>query len=623
MNPDVIIPDDNGPGLTLIVLQVVSVLGACVFLYSSRFYPIALLPSIFLLGLAVFLAVLSRYRLFSVLLIGLTASLILSLRFDYLPWGDPWFEYGMVQRIIAFHSIDPSVYSSQLPVMHLTITSLSLFSGVNPLDLLKFILPPLSVIGLYAVYRFTQDISSSAKTAFFAGILLLCGTPYLHWTTQGVRETLGIALFALALYVSFTAIQSHKRGYLFLSLLLICGLVLTHDLSSIMFLLVWIAVSLTFLFLICNRDKIRTTGVYSLIIATTTVLFIVAWGLGRSIYGYSQFSGLMNTVSYSKYGVPLFILSLIVIYLLPLKIPAQILMLRSIMDKILIRKNIIYIVFIIGTIVGSGVVINFVLGKSGFVLSYPLPMFFNGICMIVLALIGLYYFLEISRLHILAWIAALALLLVLSMTNIVPFVDPLRFMEFLYIPLAIIAAFGVTRIAELIGSPRFFSIIFSSIVIVSIITSFPSVVFFGQPFEQYHPFYDNRNWVINHDVTEISVISWLKTNGAKGIVGTDSYVGYAARAILVTDPLPVDSLYSFVRSQGYSHDAGINSENRYLIIVSRMNKYLEFGAQWLKEKKSLEETDLRKINDECNKLYDNGKAIIYSFSTPCCWVPPS
>ena len=86
--------------------------------------------------------------------------------------------------------------------------------------MLKFIIPPLSVIALYAVYRFTKNISSSTKTAFFAGILLLCGTPYLHWTTQAVRETMGIALFALALYVSFTAIQSHKKQYLLLSLLL-------------------------------------------------------------------------------------------------------------------------------------------------------------------------------------------------------------------------------------------------------------------------------------------------------------------------------------------------------------------------------------------------------------------
>ena len=208
------------PSLTLIALQVVSVLGAGAFLFTSRFSPLMLVPAVVLFGLAVFLAGYSRHRLFSIILIGLFTALILSLRFDYLTWGDPWSEYGMIQEIIAYHSLDPSVYAAQLPVMHVIIATISLFSGINPLDLLKFIIPPLSVIGLYAVYRLTKNISTSTKTAFFAGILLLCGTPYLHWTTQGVRESIGIALFALALYVSFTAIQSHKKQYLLLSLLL-------------------------------------------------------------------------------------------------------------------------------------------------------------------------------------------------------------------------------------------------------------------------------------------------------------------------------------------------------------------------------------------------------------------
>ena len=615
MNDCVIIPEDKDSSLTLIALQVVSVLGAGVFFYTSRFYPFALVPAILLLGVAVFLAGYSRHRLFSILLIGIVTSLILSLRFDYLTWGDPWFEYGMIQRILAFQSIDPSVYPAQLPVTHVIVATISLFSGINPLDLQKIIIPSLSVIGLYAVYRFTKDISSSTETAFFAGLLLLCGTPYLHWTTQGVRETVGIALFALALYVSFTAIQSHKKGYLFVSLLLIGGLVLTHDLSSIMFLLVWIAVSLTFLYLMCDRDRIRTTGLFSLIIASTAVIFIVAWGCERSIYGYSQFSSLMNTVFYSEYGIALLILSLIFLYLLPLKIPDKILVLRSIVNKILIRKNIIYAVFITGTVVSSGVVLNFVLGKSSFVLSYPLPMFFNGICMILLSLIGLYYFLEIDRLHILAWIAALALILVLSMSNMVPFVDPLRFMEFLYIPLAIIAAFGVTRIAGHFRLSKILPLVLAVFVIISVATSFPPLVFLGNSFEPGHPLFDTRSWVIQHQNSEISAISWLNDSHALGIIETDAYVKYAVLGIIRTDALTIQSEYTFVKEGGYPQSSDTSAEQHYLLILSRFTNYMEFGAQWLKEKKPLDREDLTKIDRDCNVLYDNGNAVIFSFST--------
>jgi hypothetical protein len=604
---------DTSP--VLVVLQVMSVLGAGIFLFTSRFYAIALVPAVVLLGLAVVLACYSHYRLFSLLIIGLFATLILSLRFDYLTWGDPWFEYGMIQAIIAYHSLDPSVYSAQLPVMHVVIATISLFSGINPLDLLKYIIPPLSVIGLYAVYRFTKEISSSTKTALFAGLILLCGTPYLHWTAQGVRESIGIGLFALALYVSFTAIQSHKKQYLFLSLLLAGGLVLTHHLSSMIFLITWIAVSLTYLYLICDMNRIRTTGLFSLLIAVTAVVFMMVWWMGRLDYEYTEFTRLMNSTYHSDFGIVLFIVSLVALYLIPLAIPDKIVVLRSIVTRIFAWKNIIYAVFIAGAVVGSAVVLNFVLGRSGFVLNYPFPMFFNGICMILLALIGIYYFLEPGRLHFLAWIVILGLALVLSMSNIVPFVDPLRFLEFLYIPLAIIAAFGLTRIADLALLSKIFPFILAVFVVVSVVTSFPSVVFWGTAFEPGHPLFDTRSLVIQHQASEISAISWLGNSHATGVMETDSYVGYAAGGMISTNVLTIQSLYPFVRDGDYPQDLSQTSQQHYLLILSRFTEYMEFGAQWLGEKHTLDQENLTKIGRDCNELYDNGDAEIFSYST--------
>lgn len=605
--------EDIDPSLTLIALQVVSVIGAGVFLFTSRFYPIVLVPAILLIGMVVFLACYSRYKLFSLLMIGIVFSLILSLRFDFLTWGDPWFEYRMIQEIIAYHSLDPSVYPAQLPVMHVIIATISLFSGINPLDLLKYIIPPLSVIGLYAVYRFTKDISST-ETAFFAGLLLLCGTPYLHWTTQGVRETIGIALFVLALYVSFKAIQSHKKQYLIVALLLVCGLILTHHLSSMIFLIIWIAVSLTFLYLMCDLNRIHATALFSLLIALATLIVMVVWWRGRLGFAYTEFNHLLNTVYHSEFGILLFFISLIILYLLPLLIPDKIGVLRSIVSQILKRKKIIYIVFIAGTLVCSVVVLNFITGKSGFVLSYPLPMFFNGICMIILAIIGLYYFLEINRLHILAWVAALSLVLILSMSNLMTFVDPLRFTEFLYIPMAIVAAVGLTRIVNLVPRKKVFPLILAIFVIVSVVTAFPSVVFWGSTFEPGHPFFDTRSLVIQHPSSEISALSWLNNSHAAGFIDTDSYVGYAGVGIIRTGILTVQSEYPFVRQGGYPQSSSQNAQQHYMLILSRFTDYMEFGTQWLGKKQPLDQGNLTQIDHDCNLLYNNGNAVIFSYS---------
>ena len=615
MNSCVIIPENKDPSLTLIAFQLVSVLSAGVFIYTSRIYPIALVPAILLLGVAVFLAGYSRYRLFSILLIGIFTALILSLRFDFLTWGDPWFDYGMIHRIIAYQTLNPSIYIAQFPILHVNIAAISLLSNVDPISLQKFIIPLVSVLTVYAVYKLTKDISSS-ETAFYAGLLLISGTPYLHWTTQGVRETVGLALFILTLYVCIRAIRCESKGYLLLSLLLIGGVVLSHHLSMGIFLLVWLAVSLTFLYIVCDITRMRKAILFSLIITITSVVFMLGWWSAIGGWEFGQFNGLMNTIFHSDFGIPLFVVSLIIIYLIPLIVPEKICSLRSLVMQILQRKDTIYGIFIIGAVIGCIVVMNYILGKSGFPLSYPLPMLFNGICMVVFSLIGLYYFLKKERLYVLVWIAVLSLALILSLSNIIQIEDRIRFIEFLYIPLSIIAAFGITRIAESIGSPRIFPVLVTIFVVISIITAFPSVVFFGQSFEPGHPLYDNRSWVIQHQPTEISAISWLDACKAKGVIETDAYVGYAARGIILTDTLSTRSEYPFMRDGGYPQSSDANAQQHYILILSRMKAYIEFGIQWLKEKKPFSDTDLEKINNECNILYDNGNAVIYSFSTP-------
>ena len=614
MNTCAIIQGDKDPSLTLIVFQLVSVLGAGVFLFTSRFYPVALAPSILLLGVAVFLAGYSRHRLFSIILIGTFTALILSLRFDFLTWGDPWFEYGMVNRIIAYQTLNPSIYVAQFPILHVNIAAISLLSNVDPISLQKFIIPLVSVLAIYAVYKLTKDISSS-ETAFYAGLLLISGTPYLHWTTQGVRETLGLALFILTLYVCIRAIRCESKGYLLLSLLLIGGVVLSHHLSMGIFLLVWISVSLTFLYIVCDITRMRKAILFSLIITVTSVVFMLGWWCAKGGWEFGQFNRLMNTIFLSPFGIPLFFVSLIIIYLIPLIVLEKILSFRSLVTQLLQRKDVIYGVFIIGAVIGCVVVMNYIFGKSGFSLSYPLPMLFNGICMMVFSLIGLYCFLKINRLYVLAWVAVLSLALILSLSNIIQIEDRIRFIEFLYIPISIIAAFGICRIAKTIGSPRLFPIFITIFVVVSIVTAFPSVVFFGQSFEPGHPLYDNRSWVIQHQPTEISAILWLDTSKAKGVIETDAYVGYAARGIILTDSLTTKSEYPFIREGRYPQSSDANAQEHYILILSRMKDYIEFGIQWLMEKKPFSDADLMKINNECNILYDNGNATIYSFST--------
>jgi hypothetical protein len=217
-----------------------------------------------------------------------------------------------------------------------------------------------------------------------------------------VRETIGLALFMLTIYVCVRAIRRENNRYLILALMLIGGVVLTHHLSMGVFLLSWLVISLTFLYLVCDIPKMRRTVMLSMGITITSVLLMVGWWSVKQGFEFAQLNVLMDSIFHSDFGILLFLVSLIIIYLIPLVIPNIIISLRSLVIQILQKKDAMYGVFIICTAICGVVVMNYLLGKSGFSLSYSLPMLFNGFCVGILSLIGLYYFLDKNRLPILA-----------------------------------------------------------------------------------------------------------------------------------------------------------------------------------------------------------------------------
>jgi hypothetical protein len=379
------------------------------------------------------------------------------------------------------------------------------------------------------------------------------------------------------------------------------------------FLLVWIVVSLTYVYLVCDISRLSRACTTSLGITLAATILMIGWWTGRLTYEYREFNSLINSVFHSEYGLLLFLGCVTILYLIPVMIPDKIRMLRTGIQKILLKRDRIYTLVVAGAILGSIVVFLFILGNLKFSLSYPLPMFFNGICMIILTLIGVYYFLDLKKIHILAWGLILALITVLSMGGIIAFVDPLRFMEFLYVPLAIIAASGLSRMAGKVKNRGLIPVGLAIFFVVSLVTSFPSIVFLNDTFEPGHPLYDSRSRVIQHEPSEIYAISWLDDSQARGVLETDAYVGYAARGIIDPDGLVIQSQSSFVKEGEYPQDA--NGKQHYLLIISRFYDYQEFGAQWLKEKKPLSGEDLLKIDKDCNVIYSNGNAVIFSYAT--------
>ena len=595
----------------LIFLQIIFVLLAAISIILLGQYPIILGLFLICYGILVYTAFISKYPIISISLITGLTSLIIMLRFPYLPWGDPWYDYQMTNQILFYNTIDPSFYAAQLPIIHVLVEALAVFSKGNLLSIQKFLLPLISALTIIILYKFVKEITNK-DIALVSALLLIIGTPYLHWTTQAVRESVGITFFMVALYFSYKSITTRKKEYFVVSSISIAGLVLAHHLSTAVFLIVWLAFSLTYIFCACDQKLMKEVSLISLGISLISFFFALAWWKTHLIEQYNEFETITNKLFYTDYGIIFFFLFLVALYLIPMFLCGIVQLIRKNVQKILLRKKEIYVCIAVISIVSAIFIINFVSGRSSFITNYPLVMMTNGIIMILLSLIGIYDYFDTDKLPILSWLGIIGILIILAMANIIPFVDPLRYMEFFYIPLAVVSASGFIYLARKVTSQKIVAIVLAIIMIISLLTAFPSVVFFNTAFTPGHPLYDTRSYIIAHPESEILSLEWLNKYNISGIIETDTYVGYPARALVQEKNVTWQSYFRIGNPDDPTKAYFYNlHQNYFAIITDRMKYYAEFGEDWSKNKTPLNNSEIELLNNEKNLIFDNGEVKIF------------
>jgi len=598
-------------GKNIVYAQLFLAILAALLLYLSGDYPVLLILFIILFFILACTLFLSKTPLIGLFFLVVLALSILMLRFRYLPWGDPWYEYQMTKQIILGNSLDLLNYPSQLPIIHLSIAALSVYSGMDPLMIQKFFTPVLSACGILVLYVFLEEYTTK-DIALISALFLLVGTPYIHWASQAVRESVGIAFLILALYLSYQSMKKCRLDYLLAALFVIPGLVLTHHLANLMFLLAWLAISLSYLYCVCEMKSVKKSALFALGIFLIYIFSTFLWWSTHLSVQYGEFENLMNTLFFTPLGVVFFIVCIITLYILPIFLPKILLFIRYFLGIVFSRKKEIYAVTLIISVIFAGVIYNFVMGKSFFITSYPGFMLINGILMALLAIIGIYYCFNFEKFPLVCWLGTMALVIVLTMAKIVPFVDPFRLLEFVWIPLAIVSAIGFVQIIKIMKSERIMVLVVASIVTISIITAFPSMVFFNTSFNPGHPLFDNRSQVISHPDSEILTINWLKTSNVSGIIETDTYIGYAGRALVNDDNVTWQTYFrpgnpdDPIKAYYYNLH-----QNYYALVSGRMPIYSEFGEDWSKNKNPLNPSEIERLNQEHNLIYDNGENKIF------------
>lgn len=560
--------------------------------------------------------------LFGLALSGLLSALILSLRFKYLTWGDPWSEYAMILKIMKSGMLTPAYYPDQEPALHTLIAAASHYVQVGAMPLQKYIVPAFSSLSLLALYGIAREFFDE-ETALASALLLSVGTAYIHWATQAVTESLGIPLALIALYLSYRAIMN--AGHLPACCTIIAGLVLTHHLSTLIFIIWYNSFALAHLYF---RSENRIEALRGLFISVFSLALALGWWSARLPTIYGIVTGSMGRILHSDSPVIASIIILIIVYSVPVLLAAGLIRLRSRAARLQSFRSAAYLGIIFFSLASSLLALHFLLGRSFFVLSYPVLFFANGLMMLLFALVGMRGFLYLDRMPVIAWMGGVAALFLGSILKLYSAEDPLRFIEFIYPPLSIIAACGfifltsrvcMGRMGKIgrIGSRRRAALM-ALICLSSLVVAFPSTVFWGQDYPPGDARHDARALVISHPESEIMAIDHLKVFNALGKLHTDRYVGYAS--------LPLENISSDFsiallengRAEVYGRQQMnpdfFSGDSNFVIITSRMGRYAEFGEWLLQEKSPLSGDERAHIEKMTSMIYDNGGAQIYKAS---------
>lgn len=138
-----------------------------------------------------------------ILLFSVLARIVMHFIFpDMLIAFDAWTHLRISEGIVSDAYISPSTGYTQFPGLHITTVLASLISNIPLMHIYKFIVPSVTTILLIlSVYLFTQKIFGNVKYSFLSALLAGTCDSLILQLMFSIPESIGLALFALLIYV--------------------------------------------------------------------------------------------------------------------------------------------------------------------------------------------------------------------------------------------------------------------------------------------------------------------------------------------------------------------------------------------------------------------------------------
>lgn len=176
-------------------------------------------------------------------------------------------DFQQVKYLMENQKINFYTHYGSFPILHLLVFGISKL-GFDVMRVFLFIPQIFASLGIFFFFLFLKKYFSLKKSLFACFLIAVFG-PHIYWSSQPVRETIGLFFFPLIIYLFDKEIRDSKistKILLFISFIL---MVLTHSWSTFM-----ILGFLLFAVLFFYKDKL----LYALSLITMfSILTLIYW----------------------------------------------------------------------------------------------------------------------------------------------------------------------------------------------------------------------------------------------------------------------------------------------------------------------------------------------------------
>lgn len=493
--------------------------------------------------------------------------------YENLIMGDTIREYEQVLYILENEEINFGFIYGMYPAIHLLVAESSLLTSIDPNILFRFLPQFFAALACIAFFLLMKE-AFNEKIALISSFLLAVFGPNLLWAMKPVRETLGLFIFPLILFLYWKAEQEDK--YL-IPLVLVSILALFVHHWSLLLLLIFVGV-----FLLFSQNR-KILFIYLATVVSAFVYFYLSLNVLKNIF--QSLGALLIALAF--FAFIYIILSNICYKAFPIEKFK-----RNIVKYLTTAKEGNNLWTLI-TICVSLLFIIFLIIKEYLVYDYSLFFLSSIIILLIFTLLGIMPSLEDYPLESLGLIIVATIyffMVIFGLVTEYQYFDPGRIAEFIIFPLGIFAAMGIIH---LVNYARDLRVRFSLLTLLFLFFFISGL--FAIP----------EVYITEAEVDVRSYLQYVPTMGTEAIEWA-----YEGGSLLVTDNNYVMAIYDLLQ---YQEEQETNSYLAYvsLVDIEAAEENEQINVKGIGSEIDPEHLTLILSND---KIYTNGWASLYKIS---------